>query len=70
MKKTRVLLVAIAAAALVLTGCSKAKDANAGALVGFSYPIEANTYLKAIGDRKSTRLNSSHVSESRMPSSA
>ena len=49
MKKTRVLLVAIAAAALVLTGCSKAKDANAGALVGFSYPIEANTYLKAIG---------------------
>ena len=49
MKKARVLLVAIAAAALVLTGCSKAKDENAGALVGFSYPIEANTYLKAIG---------------------
>ena len=29
MKKARVLLVAIAAAALVLTGCSKAKDENA-----------------------------------------
>src|ERR1043166_3317300 len=26
--------------------------------------------LSAVGDRKSTRLNSSHVSESRMPSSA
>ena len=26
--------------------------------------------LQAIGDRKSTRLNSSHVSQSRMPSSA
>ena len=49
MKKARVLLVALAAAALVLTGCSKSSDDNAGALVGFSYPIEANTYLKAIG---------------------
>ena len=27
-------------------------------------------YAKAIGDRKSTRLNSSHSSVSRMPSSA
>jgi len=27
-------------------------------------------YLNEHGDRKSTRLNSSHVSESRMPSSA
>ena len=31
--------------------------------------IEA-TFIKNFGDRKSTRLNSSHVSESRMPSSA
>ena len=29
-----------------------------------------NQYQIAVGDRKSTRLNSSHVSESRMPSSA
>mgnify|MGYP003345575268 CR=1 FL=1 len=29
-----------------------------------------NAALRAVGDRKSTRLNSSHVSESRMPSSA
>ena len=27
-------------------------------------------FLKSVADRKSTRLNSSHVSESRMPSSA
>ena len=36
-------------------------------------PATASTHLKALadaGDRKSTRLNSSHVSESRMPSSA
>ena len=49
-KKIRVLLAALAAAALVLTGCSSSSnDENEGALVGFSYPIEANTYLKAIG---------------------
>ena len=30
----------------------------------------AERVASAIGDRKSTRLNSSHMSESRMPSSA
>ena len=30
----------------------------------------SNTDLKAVGDRKSTRLNSSHPNPSRMPSSA
>ena len=33
-------------------------------------PVRAERQLMAIVDRKSTRLNSSHVSESRMPSSA
>ena len=36
-------------------------------------PVIAPIVMKAsvpIGDRKSTRLNSSHVSQSRMPSSA
>ena len=43
---------------------------------GFSYesrkPVEAwSAHVRdRFGDRKSTRLNSSHVSESRMPSSA
>ena len=37
---------------------------NAGVL------LTREEYLKRAGDRKSTRLNSSHVSESRMPSSA
>ena len=36
-------------------------------LAGFCF---AGCALNAIVDRKSTRLNSSHVSESRMPSSA
>ena len=37
---------------------------------GFSSPVIAGGRLFITGDRKSTRLNSSHVSESRMPSSA
>ena len=32
--------------------------------------LVALVIIAAFGDRKSTRLNSSHVSESRMPSSA
>ena len=32
--------------------------------------VIAVAILAGLGDRKSTRLNSSHVSESRMPSSA
>ena len=34
------------------------------------YPLLSMTHNRRIRDRKSTRLNSSHVSESRMPSSA
>ena len=33
-------------------------------------PVEGYNFFAGDGDRKSTRLNSSHVSESRMPSSA
>ena len=36
--------------------------------VGVNVDLEAG--ISQLGDRKSTRLNSSHVSESRMPSSA
>ena len=57
----------ISLAALYFTGCI---DAN-GALAGFS---NVNTLLMAtmfvVADRKSTRLNSSHNNQSRMPSSA
>ena len=38
-----------------------------GEIVATMDALEANPH---VGDRKSTRLNSSHVSESRMPSSA
>ena len=35
------------------------------------HPRDLNVfYTSAIGDRKSTRLNSSHIQKSRMPSSA
>ena len=40
-----------------------------GAAVKAGYGIELDVQLSA-EDRKSTRLNSSHVSQSRMPSSA
>ena len=36
----------------------------------FTYHLQAMVECVKAGDRKSTRLNSSHVSESRMPSSA
>ena len=46
--------------------------AKNGALLNALHPDEWQIWCKACGleDRKSTRLNSSHVSESRMPSSA
>ena len=34
------------------------------------FPTETSGFCRIWADRKSTRLNSSHVSESRMPSSA
>ena len=56
-----------------LTGCamfeSKINDIK-GNLVGNGYTIDTfDNYGKRV-DRKSTRLNSSHKTESRMPSSA
>ena len=48
-------------------------------IVFFPFPLDLSIYLTALtvistrvrlGDRKSTRLNSSHSGESRMPSSA
>ena len=41
---------------------------KAGVSQHYIYEIEAGR--KAMSDRKSTRLNSSHLNESRMPSSA
>src|SRR3546814_8657086 len=35
-----------------------------------SHPLHANFAQSSVGDRKSTRLNSSHYCETRMPSSA
>ena len=39
-------------------------------LDGLLYPEDIPTLQEYIGDRKSTRLNSSHIQKSRMPSSA
>ena len=38
--------------------------------VGYDVQVPVSTFYQAVIDRKSTRLNSSHMSESRMPSSA
>ena len=38
--------------------------------IGFNFTTEQLFLLTALPDRKSTRLNSSHLSQSRMPSSA
>ena len=40
------------------------------AIKGISFDVEQGEIIALIGDRKSTRLNSSHPSSSRMPSSA
>ena len=47
-----------------------ARAASLILLILFSINAIANVFKFAIPDRKSTRLNSSHMSESRMPSSA
>mgnify|MGYP003335845178 CR=1 FL=1 len=39
-------------------------------IAGFEAPTEGRVFLGGTEDRKSTRLNSSHVKRSRMPSSA
>ena len=54
---------------LVQTLGTKALMAGAGALLLY-WTISAVKLVLNARDRKSTRLNSSHVSESRMPSSA
>ena len=45
-----------------------------GAANGEEVPLRViqgnKTQIKGVGDRKSTRLNSSHIQKSRMPSSA
>ena len=48
----------------------KAAEAAVRAVPGVKFAMVALTGERAAGDRKSTRLNSSHVALSRMPSSA
>ena len=45
-------------------------DSNGDGIGDLRGIISKLDYIKALGDRKSTRLNSSHNRESRMPSSA
>ena len=55
---------------LSIRGLSKEYVRGKPVLRGISLDIAGQGITAIIGDRKSTRLNSSHVSESRMPSSA
>ena len=60
MKKFLVGLLTVALAASMLVGCGKKEEKK-----------KADNSLKDVqSDRKSTRLNSSHITRSRMPSSA
>ena len=54
---------------VVNCGCGEARD-NSKVLEAVVGDLTKITGQKAIVDRKSTRLNSSHVRKSRMPSSA
>ena len=49
---------------------AKAAAKTNGGFAKYIETTDPKDYAQNIGDRKSTRLNSSHVSESRMPSSA
>ena len=40
------------------------------ALDGVNFSVNDGEFVAVVGDRKSTRLNSSHTQKSRMPSSA
>ena len=53
------LLPLLAVAALVVTGTAPATAAASKGLIGFSYPIQANTYLAAIGGAAEKTLNKS-----------
>ena len=55
----------------ILVGQVGTHGASLGLFPNLAYkPIEDFEHISQLSDRKSTRLNSSHVSESRMPSSA
>ena len=71
-KRSLAVLMAGVMAASMMTGVvSVYADADSKTLtVGFDAEYPPFGYKDNNGDRKSTRLNSSHVSESRMPSSA
>ena len=62
------------AGAALLAVCKEIKSVDAamdiGSYQGFNMRIQFDSWSKEFIDRKSTRLNSSHTTVSRMPSSA
>ena len=69
MKYIRINTIVAALAAAFITTTAFAKDAPSG--VPKDYPLKTCVVSgEKLGDRKSTRLNSSHPRLSRMPSSA
>ena len=68
MKKVIMLAAVVAALASCQSKANKAAEAEADSLSIEMAPITEVT--EVYEDRKSTRLNSSHASKSRMPSSA
>ena len=71
MKKAGRLAAAVFAAMLLVTGCGAPAEKKAVETTPEqSSKIEQKEEAKNLKDRKSTRLNSSHWLQSRMPSSA
>ena len=69
--KKQIMTVAALGAALLAAGCTTNADRRAEQYAEAGGQMEYNIgVVKAEQDRKSTRLNSSHRSLSRMPSSA
>ena len=73
MKRTIASVLVALVVVLVLSGCGSSKEPDTKLTIWTNMSVEAETiqaYADEWGDRKSTRLNSSHKVQSRMPSSA
>ena len=63
-------LLAIAAAGVLFTACKDENDDGNTSKTTYEFSVKAEDNPISAPDRKSTRLNSSHSGQSRMPSSA
>ena len=65
-----VIFMALMGISMLVYVISDGYDLGVGMLMHRATDAEKDVMVASIGDRKSTRLNSSHIQKSRMPSSA